>query len=114
MKKLFFSLAAIAALTVSAGSASAQAPAPAGPVPPGGPAYGPMYGGYYDGGSGMGHGGHGLGLFSGLFTNHGHKYDKRKGQQNVNTLPVATGGTLVFPQNPFIRSPRDFFMWDEK
>jgi hypothetical protein len=30
----------------------------------------------------------------------------------VNTLPVATGGQLAFPQNPFVRSPRDFFMYD--
>jgi hypothetical protein len=26
--------------------------------------------------------------------------------------PAATGGTLVFPVNPFIRSPRDWFMSD--
>jgi hypothetical protein len=26
--------------------------------------------------------------------------------------PAATGGTLVFPNNPFIRSPRDWFMSD--
>jgi hypothetical protein len=32
-----------------------------------------------------------------------------------NTLPVAdprNGGQLVFPQNPFVRGPRDFFMVD--
>jgi opacity protein-like surface antigen len=22
------------------------------------------------------------------------------------------GGTLVFPMNPYVRSPRDFFMWE--
>jgi hypothetical protein len=32
--------------------------------------------------------------------------------RNAQVLPVATGGTLVFPQNPFVRSPRDFFMYD--
>jgi hypothetical protein len=115
MKKLIFTLAAVAALALSAGTASAQAPMPAGPVPAGvpmgGPAYGPMYGGYYGGGYSSGHG-HGFGLLSGLFTNHGHH--GKNGPQNVNTLPVATGGTLVFPQNPFIRSPRDYFMWDER
>ena len=23
------------------------------------------------------------------------------------------GGTLVFPQNPYVRSPRDYFMWND-
>jgi hypothetical protein len=26
--------------------------------------------------------------------------------------PMATGGTLVFPQHQYIRSPRDYFMVD--
>ncbi|MCE9530630.1 MAG: hypothetical protein K8T89_05800 [Planctomycetes bacterium] len=26
--------------------------------------------------------------------------------------PAANGGTLVFPNHPFVRSPRDFFMQD--
>ena len=30
------------------------------------------------------------------------------------TMEAAQGGTLVFPQNPYIRSPRDFFMWEPK
>ncbi len=34
--------------------------------------------------------------------------------QGVVNLPYATGGTLVFPQNPYVRSPRDFFMWEAK
>ncbi len=27
-------------------------------------------------------------------------------------FPVGNGGTLVFPNHPFVRSPRDFFMVD--
>ncbi len=126
MNKMFF---AVAALAVSVGFASAQGPAPlpmpAGPSPAGypvagpgygGPAYGgPADGGYY-GGPGYGYGGHGFlkhtGFLSGLFCNHG---GARGGDpRNVNTLPVASGGTLVYPQNPFVRSPRDYFMWDER
>ncbi len=34
--------------------------------------------------------------------------------QGVVNLPYATGGTLVFPQNPYVRSPRDFFMWEPR
>jgi hypothetical protein len=30
----------------------------------------------------------------------------------TNTLPAAQGGQLAFPVNPFVRSPRDFFMMD--
>jgi hypothetical protein len=48
------------------------------------------------------------GFLSGLFKNHGSGRNGGPPQ----TLPVATGGTLVFPQNPFVRSPRDFFMYD--
>ena len=136
MNKLLYSLSALAALTISIESASAQSPPPRPVGPP--PAYNPnleagyppgygqmMYGGPaydgYMGGGGKGHGFGGLshgGLLSGLFTNHGHKFDKRKGllndQRDATTLPVATGGTLVFPQNPFVRSPRDYFMYDER
>jgi len=98
---------------------------------------GNAYGGYM--GGSMGSGGHkgggfvkfglgGTGLLSGIFTNH-PKNEKEKGQggrgwfggdrqeriRNAQTLPTAQGGgTLVYPQNPFVRSPRDFFMWDEK
>jgi hypothetical protein len=37
----------------------------------------------------------------------------------VNTLPVVdarsgNAGQLAFPQNPFVRGPRDYFMWDER
>jgi hypothetical protein len=123
MKRLLFAFSALAILTLSASTASAQGPPPgAGPGYPSGgypQAYGPIYDGYGGGGYGFGMGGvaHG-GFLSGIFTNHGHKYEKRKGfgddPRNVNTLPVAAGGTLVYPQNPFIRSPRDYFMWDER
>jgi hypothetical protein len=26
---------------------------------------------------------------------------------------AAQGGTIVFPTHPYVRSPRDFFMWRE-
>jgi hypothetical protein len=26
--------------------------------------------------------------------------------------PMVNQGTLVFPHHPFVRSPRDFFMYD--
>lgn len=109
MKKMLFALAAVAALMSMAGSASAQAPAapaPAGPAP----ANCPPNGGQTSGGYGVPGIGAPFGLLHGIFCNHGG----RGGNRNVNTLPVATGGTLVFPQNPFIRSPRDYFMWDER
>lgn len=128
MNKLIFTLAA---LTVSVATASAQAPMPAGPAPAGcptagAPAYGPMYGGpvydgYNGGGHGFGLGGHlkgGIGhtgFLGGIFCNHGG-FRGRGGDPyaNATPLPVASGGTLVFPQNPFVRSPRDYFMWDER
>ena len=31
-----------------------------------------------------------------------------------NPYPQGTPGTLVFPQHPFVRSPRDYFMADAK
>lgn len=133
MKRMFFTLAVLTLIAVTGGSASAQAPAagpgcapgPVGPPPGyGGMAYGPSYGGY--GGYGMGVGGHlgghglGGGFLSGIFSNHGHKdkkglFGRGDRERNAQTLPVAQGGgTLVYPQNPFVRSPRDFFMWDER
>jgi hypothetical protein len=113
MHKLFLTLSAAAILAV--GSASAQAPTA--PVMPG-PVMPPVYGDSYYGGSGHGFFGGLLGgypggmphsgFLSGLFKNHGSGRNGGPPQ----TLPVATGGTLVFPQNPFVRSPRDFFMYD--
>jgi hypothetical protein len=134
MNKMFLTLAAAAALTMTA---AAQAPVPAAgcPTAPAAPMYsGPVYGGGYGFGHmghGFGHVGHGLplghglgvgglggGFLSGLFTNHGHPFGKQRSlfggpdPANAQPLPVATQGTLVFPQNPFVRSPRDFFMYD--
>ena len=49
------------------------------------------------GGHGLfGHGGHG----------HGGPTDPGRG------IPRTQPGTVVFPQHPFVRSPRDFFMVD--
>jgi hypothetical protein len=118
MKKLLFSVAALAALAVTARPAAAQSPTP-GPVTQAGCQQ-------CEGGSG-GYGGygHGLGLkdkvfhgwwfgdkLHGLFGNHG-------GGGGPRTLPVVdprsgNAGQLAFPQNPFVRGPRDYFMWDER
>ena len=121
MKMLLFSLAAVAALAVTARPAAAQYPAPgmypAGPVVPATFTSGSSCAGC-DGGYGMGLGGKlhgglfGFGLLHGLFGNHG-------GGGGVRTLPVVdprsgNAGQLAFPQNPFVRGPRDYFMWDER
>jgi hypothetical protein len=112
MKALLFTLSAVAGLMVSTGSAMAQMPA-GGPVVPASASFvHPGHGMGFSHGMGFGHGmgGHGMGhsgFLSGLFSNHGHPWDRRG---PGTTLPVATTGTLVFPQNPFVRSPRDFFM----
>jgi len=124
MKALLLSLAAVAALVVTARPAAAQYPGPAG--------YGPVqqagctqcdgghgYGGYATGGWGFGlkdklGGGWLGGHLSGLFGNHGGG-----GGRNGGTIPVVdprsgNAGQLAFPQNPFWRGPRDYFMWDER
>ena len=101
MKKLVLTLSA---LVVSAGISAAQDPSagrPNGPVMPA-----PGYGGYA--GAGVGGHGFGFGFLSGIFSNHGGGH----GARNAQMLPVATTGQLVFPQNPFIRGPRDFFMYE--
>jgi hypothetical protein len=121
MKNVLFAVAALAALAVTARPAAAQYPAPAyGP-----PAYGPVVQAgctQCDGGSGYGGYSHGWGfglkdkLFGGhllgLFGNHG-------GGRSVTDLPVVdprTGnaGQLAYPHHLFYRSPRDYFMWDER
>jgi hypothetical protein len=114
MKKLLLSMAALAALAVTGGSANAQGPAPGcQDCSQGSGGYGYGYGfggfmpqikkpGFFSGG-----------MFSGIFTNHGSVFGGGQRQQ----IPVAdprNAGQLVFPQNPFVRSPRDFFMWDER
>jgi hypothetical protein len=111
MKKLVYTLAAAAALTVGADRAAAQYP-PAAP----GPVVATTTGGCSACGHSGGHGklfggGHGLTLFGkplglfGLFGGGG--VDPRAEGRNA-----AMGGQLVFPQHPFVRSPRDFFMMD--
>lgn len=60
------------------------------------------------------HGGCTHGLFGGTF--HGKLLGLGGGfGGNGQTLPVAdprNAGQLVFPQNPFVRGPRDYFMVD--
>ena len=126
MKKLLLMAAAVAALAVTATPAAAQYPA--GPVMPAGGCthcdpgfgYGHGHGGYGFGGghvSGLGGklkgGMFGFGLFAGLFTNHG---GGGSGGTPIQAVDPRSGnaGQLAFPQNPFIRSPRDYFMWDER
>jgi hypothetical protein len=69
---------------------------------------GPSHGGHGMGVGGVGGFGLGGGGFFGIFSNHGGG----RGPRNVNVLPIATTGQLAFPQNPFVRSPRDFFMYE--
>jgi hypothetical protein len=161
MKNLFLSVAAAAALAVSAGSAAAQyntaypVPAPTAYTPaPTGYAPGPMMGagGCDAGGCGFMHGHMGymhghmggmvhgklggklgggkfLGGGLGIFTNHGHPFGKDDGGSLFGGLfagingggqiqPVdprgGNAGQLVFPQNPFVRGPRDYFMWEDR
>ena len=113
MKKLLFGLAAFAALLVTAAPAAAQYPAPGY-----GYGYAPQAG-CQDCGGDPGHGwgfgikDHLFGKLHGLFGNHGG------GGRNYNTLPAVdprsgNAGQLAYPQNPFWRSPRDYFMWDER
>jgi len=42
---------------------------------------------------------------------HGHGHGAGDG---FNPYPNGVPGTLVFPQHPFVRSPRDFWMWEPK
>ena len=119
MKKLILT---IAALIVTGGIASAQDSGP-GSCPPPGPG-GPVYGGYYGPGFGVptpSVGGFGFGFFGGggIFSNHagpfgGGRRGRDRGPQNVQVLPIATTGQVVFPQNPFVRSPRDYFMYESR
>ena len=105
MKKLLLSIAAMAAF---AATANAQQPG-CQDCNQGGGGYG--YGGFL---SSKKAGLFGGGMFSGLFTNHGSAFGKQKQQIPVVDPRGGNAGQLVFPQNPFIRSPRDFFMWEER
>jgi hypothetical protein len=62
-------------------------------------AHAPHLGGDGCGKHGLGHGGLGLGAGAG---------SADPGHGIARTQP----GTVVFPQHPFVRSPRDFFMMD--
>jgi hypothetical protein len=62
--------------------------------------------GYGAGSNGLGNGpgagnGNGFGNGNGLF-----------GQYDHSPFPTQQAGTVVFPQHPFARSPRDYFMAD--
>lgn len=111
MKKLFLLVAAVTALMVTAKPAAAQYPAPGGQPgcaqcgDPGAGGYG--YGGFF----GKGKSGWLSGKLHGLFSNHGGG-----GPQMLPAVDPRSGnaGQLVFPQNPFIRGPRDYFMFDER
>ena len=109
MKKLLLSMAALAALAATGGSANAQGPGPGCQDC----SQGSVGGGY----GGFGYGGFmsskKSGFFSGIFTNHGSMFGGGQKQQ-IPVVDPRMGGQLVFPQNPFVRSPRDFFMWDER
>ncbi|MEZ6142696.1 MAG: hypothetical protein R3B84_19210 [Zavarzinella sp.] len=125
MKKLFLLVACAIALSVGASESAAQQPGgcPGGCATPGMPAM-PSLG---HPGMGMGHPGMGGGMFhsngrfgwnpifSRLFSSHDDNYGKgmfrRADVIPLNYQPYY-GGTLVFPVNPYIRSPRDFFMAD--
>ena len=124
MKSLVLSVAAMAALAISAGSAAAQCPTCC-------DGCGQSGGGHFLGGhsgsgwhpffSKMGGGGHGLfgyGLFGGkpLFCNHGHLFGDGGGAGQIPVVDPRSGnaGQLVFPQNPFIRGPRDYFMMEDR
>ena len=129
MKTLILAIAAAAAVAFSAGSAAAQQPGCCS-----GCAGGHSLGlggklshshGWHPLFSKMGGGGHGLfgygltgGKFGALFSNHGHMFGDGHGGGGQE-LPVAdprsgNAGQLVFPQNPFVRGPRDYFMYEDR
>lgn len=53
------------------------------------------------------------GLF-GPRVNSGNGFGGHGGGEAFNPYPNGVPGTLVFPQHPFVRSPRDFWMADPK
>lgn len=105
MKKFLLSVAALVALSATA---SAQYPPQ---YPPQGGGYGPEAGGCANCDNGRSHR---FGLHPAirrLFAPSSHNAGGY-GRNAPNMLPAAQGGQLAFPVNPFIRSPRDFFMMD--
>lgn len=125
MTKTLIAAAALAALAVTARPAAAQYPAPGyGPVVQTGCTQCAGGSGYSSGGYSHGWG-FGLkdkllgGHLFGLFANHGHPFGGGGSGGYGGEIPAVdprTGnaGQLAFPQNPFYRSPRDYFMWDER
>ncbi|HLW66636.1 MAG TPA: hypothetical protein VKS79_15080 [Gemmataceae bacterium] len=62
-----------------------------------------------------GHGGHGFGGGYGDPYGHGNGFGGGNGlfgQYDHSPFPTSQAGTVVFPQHPFARSPRDYFMAD--
>jgi hypothetical protein len=133
MKSLVLSIAAVAALAISAGSAAAQCPTCCDGCGHAGVGLGGghLLGGHSHSGYGwhplfskMGGGGHGMfgyGLFGGkpLFCNHGSLFGDGGFGGSPGQIPVVdprsgNAGQLVFPQNPFIRGPRDYFMMEDR
>ncbi len=105
MKKLLLTLAASAALI---GTASAGEPVTSGGCSTCGTSTSHGFGHKLKGwGFGLGIKGHSLGHGK-LGGGFGGGFGGAGGMPGQ----YATGGQLAFPQNPYIRSPRDFFMTD--
>lgn len=50
---------------------------------------------------------------------HGHSFGQNGAMYNggaggLNHGPAPQQGTLVFPQHPFVRGPRDYYMWEPR
>jgi hypothetical protein len=55
---------------------------------------------------------HGLGGHFAGKGGHGGGYGGGYGDPNAQQQPMMMQGTLVFPHHPYVRSPRDFFMYE--
>lgn len=127
MKRIFTVLAVGLAATAFAGEASAQAPGmmPYGPAHAGPP---PGEGGVIQKQYGLHpglkrlmphrlgcHGGCGGGICSRLGAKLGACFGGHIAKHAGDGPPPSgvAGGTLAFPNHPFVRSPRDFFMLDQ-
>ncbi|HEV3144886.1 MAG TPA: hypothetical protein VGZ47_13435 [Gemmataceae bacterium] len=67
------------------------------------------------GGFGMGHGGGPGGAYGGGLNGYGAGNGNGNGQFghfDHSPFPTSQPGTVVFPQHPYARSPRDYFMAD--
>ena len=123
MKTLILAIAAAAAVAFSAGSAAAQQPGCCSGCAGGlGGKFSHSHG-WHPLFSKLGGGGHGLfgygltgGKFGALFSNHGHMFGDGHGGQDLPVADPRSGnaGQLVFPQNPFVRGPRDYFMYEDR